>query len=412
MTDNKSFCSLLWMHAAVKTTGEHRACCLMSNHKNQGFARKPDGTIYNWGTDSILEAHNSQQIREMRLKMLQGQEVPECTTCYTKENNGYPSRRLSSNSKFRKFNIDQAKSVTDGEGYTTQRPKFLDLRFGNLCNLKCVMCHSNSSSQWYDDHIKLYGEDEWAKNNLNFNGKKWVDKGQMDWWKSESFWNQIENLREDLRDLQMVGGEPLMIEKHYDFLQQLVDTGDSKNIRLEYDTNLTYLQPRVVDLWKNFKRINVRVSIDDFGDRFRYIRYPGNYDKVIENLEILKSEVKGAVIQVAITWQVLGAFGLLELLDDLGQRNMTDNLNIRILDTPEYYNCSILPEKTKKDIIQMYKNSMHYDKISHLIKYLENNPDEDEKEMQNFYKIQDKLDLIRNQDWRKTFPKLWASLNE
>lgn len=410
---SKTWCSLLWMHAAVKTTGKHRACCLMALEKMNGYALKPDGSAYNWGTDSILEAHNSPQMRDMRLKMLAGEKVPECVVCYTREENGYKSRRESSNERFHRFTIDDAREKTDATGYTTQKPRFLDLRFGNLCNLKCVMCHSSSSNMWYEDHIKLYGEDDgWVQDNLDFNGKKWVDRGQMDWWKSDSFWEQMEDLKQDLRYLQMVGGEPLLIERHYEFLQQLVDTGDSKNIRLEYDTNLTNLQPRVVELWKNFKRVNVRCSIDDYGERMKYIRYPANYEKVVENLTRVVNEVPNHVIQVAVTWQILGAFGLPELLEDLEQRSLLSQHYIRILNGPEWYNCRILPANTKQEIIELYKSSKHYDKIKHLVSYLENNPEGNPEMMQKFFETVDRLDIIRNLNWRATFPELAESLGE
>ena len=403
-----SYCSLLWLHSASKTTGEHRACCLMSNHKTGGIARKPNGDAYNWKTDDIMEAHNSPAIRDMRLKMLRGETVPECQTCYTKEDSGYSSRRQSSNKRYHKFTIERASELTDSNGYTTQRPRFLDMRFGNLCNLKCVMCHSNSSNQWYDDHVRLFGQDDWVKNNLLFTGKKWIDKGQMDWWQSESFWQQMDEFKSELRHLQMVGGEPLMIEKHYDFLQQLVDTGDAQHIKLEYDTNLTNVQPRAIELWKEFRSVNIRVSVDDYGEQNRYIRYPSNYEKIIENI-LLVQELETVKLDIAITWQVMNAYTVLNLLDDIQRLQINANLNMRILSQPAWYDVKILPTDS---IVEIYENSQHKDKVQHLINYMKDNPDVDKQQIDKFISQSNKLDQIRNLDWRSTFPQLAELLNE
>ena len=143
---------------ATKPIGTARVCCLMTNSKdkNQGVIRDEQGLPYNLGRDDFDSIKNGSKAKEIRLAMLRGERHPDCTTCWTKEDMGAASKRTVSNKMYKgEFELSHAIDHTDNEGNTDWQPSYWDLRFGNLCNLKCVMCHPASSSQWYEDYVLL-----------------------------------------------------------------------------------------------------------------------------------------------------------------------------------------------------------------------------------------------------------------
>ena len=157
-----SFCSIPWIHSATKTNGASRVCCLMSNYDTGNGGQ----TGHNFKTHSIEEIHNSEFTRKIRKQFLAGEKPVECATCWTKEANGGKSRRTFTNNMYKDIiDYDKAVKLTAPDGSTTQMPIYWDLRFGNLCNLKCVMCGPQSSSMWYKDWASVYNTDHFYDSN-------------------------------------------------------------------------------------------------------------------------------------------------------------------------------------------------------------------------------------------------------
>jgi len=401
-----SFCSIPWIHAASKTNGASRVCCLMSNYEG-GL------TGHNFKDNTIEEIHNSEFTRKIRKQFLAGEQPSECATCWVKEENGGKSRRIATNRMYKDIiDYDKAVQLTAPDGSTTQMPIYWDLRFGNLCNLKCVMCGPQSSSMWYKDWAAVHNTDHFYDSGTKINitdGKKKLDndcESEYDWWQSEHFWEQLDQYKDQLEHVYLVGGEPMLIETHYNFLQKLIDAGVSKNVVLEYDTNITNVHQRAIDQWKHFKKLILRVSIDDFGEQNDYIRFPSKWYKLNENIERINKLLPRTKIEISITWQMLNAFTFLKLLDHFSNYH----INIRILSNPSMLDVKHLPKQAKLDIINTYNNSVHKDKLSHLISYLTNNLEYEG----NYYtcaEFLEKLDKIRGTDWSKTFVELYNSIN-
>jgi len=404
-----NFCAIPWIHAASKTNGTSRVCCLMSNDDNG------DGglTGHNFKKHTIEEIHNSKFTRKIRKQFLAGEQPSECATCWVKEENGGKSRRTFTNKMYKDIiDYDKAVQLTEPDGSTTQMPIYWDLRFGNLCNLKCVMCGPQSSNMWYKDWAKVHNTDHFYDSGTKINitdGKKQLGNdhaSEYDWWQSEHFWEQLDQYKDQLEHVYLVGGEPMLIENHYNFLQKLIDAGVSNNVVLEYDTNITNVHQRAIDQWKHFKKLMLRVSIDDFGEQNDYIRFPSKWYKLNENIERINTLLPDTEIEISVTWQMLNAFTFLKLLDHFSEYYV----NIRILSAPDMLDVKHLPRQAKLDIIDTYNNSVHKDKLSHLISYLTNNLEYDG----NYYtcaEFLEKLDKIRGTDWSKTFVELYNSIN-
>jgi organic radical activating enzyme len=404
-----SFCSIPWIHAATKTNGTSRVCCLMSNHDsgNGGL------TGHSFKTHTIEEIHNSEFTRNIRKQFLAGEKPAECNTCWVKEDNGGQSRRMFTNKMYKDvFDYNKALQLTSADGSTTQMPIYWDLRFGNLCNLKCVMCGPQSSSMWYKDWAKVHSTDHFYDSGTKINmsdGSKQNRKDResdYDWWESEHFWEQLDTHKEQLQHVYLVGGEPMLVEPHYKFLQKLIDSGISKNVVLEYDTNITNVHQRAIDQWKHFKKLMLRVSIDDFGEQNDYIRFPSKWYKLDENIKRIEELLPNTQIEISITWQVLNAFTFLKLLDHFKKYH----INIRILSSPRMLDCKQLSKQSKLDLINIYENSVHRSKIQHLINYLKMTMEYEG----NIYECADfleRLDVLRKTSWQNTFKDLFKSIN-
>ena len=412
---NKAFCVIPWVQMASKPIGTARVCCLMTNSKDsqQGAIRDENGRPYNLGRDDFDVIKNGDKSREVRLAMLQGIRHDDCQTCWIKEDAGASSKRIVSNRMYAtEFNLETARQHTDEQGQTDWQPSYWDLRFGNLCNLKCVMCHPASSSQWYEDYVLLNGTTKFTDSGTRIDLKevngRFRDGGEYAWWDNPEFWSKLEAKIPYLKQVYLVGGEPMLIEPHYDFLQKVIDSGRAHEVTLEYDTNLTAIHQRALDLWRHFKHVWLRVSVDDYGDQFNYIRYPANWQAVSKNIEKLYDKFDNIKFDFTVTWQVLSAYSTPILLEYLSQFE-NSNASVRILSNPGYFDVAILPKDVKQELIEIYKqfaSTSSKIKVNHLIKYLQSNLEGDSVKLAECINVIDKLDKIRGTDWKRTFPKL------
>mgnify|MGYP006219594049 FL=1 len=137
------------------------------------------------------------------------------------------------------------------------------------------MCGPTDSHSWYEDWLQVYGGDGFQDTHgyvkLDKNSKGRLHTSDYDWHTSEKFWDHIESNIPNMQHVYMAGGEPLMIERHYDFLQKCIDMGQASKMSIEYNTNMTNLQPRVLELWKKFKTVKVGASVDGMGKVVEYL---------------------------------------------------------------------------------------------------------------------------------------------
>lgn len=302
-----TFCPIPWNFQAIRSNGDLRVCCQANITKNRGVLRKPTGESYNATSDDLDEARNSDLIKAMRRNMLAGEWSEECSRCRVEEENGFVSRRNYEHDRWSDITPESVSRYTQPDGTidTHALPvTYYDLRFGNLCNLACRMCSPTDSSGWYDDYNKLWGRTYWEDTHgierMRQENGKWVSDSYS-WHGSEKFWEQIESNVDNIRHVYMAGGEPLLIERHYDFLERCVQAGTAGNISIEYNTNMTTIPSRVLDLWTNFKQIQIGASIDGYGKHLEYQRYPASWDKVWRNMQKIDSGPDNIFAWIAFT---------------------------------------------------------------------------------------------------------------
>lgn len=287
----ETWCPIPWIFQAVRSNGDLRICCQANITPNKGVLRKDDGSAYNAARDDMSEARNSQLMKAVRRNMLDGIWSEECGRCLREENAGLSSRRQYEKELWPTVTVDGMRALTadDGSIDVDALPvSYLDLRFGNLCNLGCRMCGPTDSTGWYEDWVKLTGQtsftDTHGEEQLYQENGKWRSDS-YGWHGSDNFWQQLESTAGSIRHVYMAGGEPLLIERHYEFLERCVQLGAAKDIIIEYNTNMSSIPARVLDLWKNFKKILIGASIDGYGSVFEYQRYPADWNKVWRNIQ-------------------------------------------------------------------------------------------------------------------------------
>jgi len=288
---SKTFCPIPWIFQAVRNNGDIRICCQANVTENQGVVRHEDGTPYNAGRDNMESARNATLMKDVRKNMLNGEWSSECGRCQQEEDAGLNSRRQYEIDNW-DFSLDNAVDITATDGtISNSKLQYYDLRFGNLCNLACRMCGPTDSHTWYEQWVGYHGgstyKDTHGTVQLLRNEKGRLTTADYDWHGSESFWEQIEKNIPNIEHVYMAGGEPMMIERHYEFLQKCIDTGHSKKMTIEYNTNISNLPNRVLDMWTQFKQVRVGASIDGMGEVLEYQRWPIKWTQAYKNLQKL-----------------------------------------------------------------------------------------------------------------------------
>jgi hypothetical protein len=433
---SNTFCPLPWNSINVRNNGNLRICCHANSYtKNRGILRKDDGTPYNAGFDDWDEARNSSLLKEVRKTMMEGNWHPECERCRQEEINGIQSRREYESAdwgeELTNTTYETVKEHTADDG-TIDTDKFevnyLDMRYGNFCNLKCRMCGPTDSHKWYDDHVKMTNTTKYweitGPVQLEKNKKGKWSTNLYDWFMDNPQYQlNFDKVTKTLKKIYIVGGEPLIIPEHYEALCRLIDLGRAPDIQLEYNTNLTNVTENILTAWKEFQQVRVGASIDGYGDVFEYQRFPGKWHHIYENMLELDANhdinLKG---WMAFTITTLNVFHLPKFMkwkleeSKLTKFNplkgMRPIITEHLCHNPKYYNIKVLPEYIKEQVtdnnnqhIEWIKSTDYSDHVKKkFVKILEgtnkfmNAEQLDEEHLIEFIKTTNKLDEIRNQN--------------
>jgi len=428
---------------------------------------KEDNVPLDCRTTDLDEIRNNDFLKEVRSYMLRGERHPICKRCNDEDDNGIKSRRMADREVHRNngFTVDDAFETTAEDGTINdiaEVPLFAaDIRLGNLCNQQCRMCYPGESSAWYQEwydmfqyrHIVYTGaKSVWEPKftgpgntkmtiGLDNNQKAIITKHQvldgediaqsnviLDvksdpylWTDSKVLFEKLSDKSPKIKHIHMSGGEPLMITQHYEFLQGYVDNGKAKDIILNYNTNLSNIPERALELWEHFKKIELRTSIDAPGKVNEYIRYPSNWDIVLRNLRLLTNIKESGKINLSLemitTVQIYNVFYLRELVDEIRSHKdiKMDDMILHMLHDPRYFNIASLPTNVK-DIIaekieKIGKETGIWKKqgqgvINHM--YRDNTPDA----LDQFFVETRLMDRYRSQKLEEALPGLYSLLKE
>jgi molybdenum cofactor biosynthesis enzyme MoaA len=370
---SETFCPLPWIHLATRPNGDVRVCCTANasgagttDDKEVGIVKK-DGVNMNLRDHTIEEVFNSRQMRNTRLEMLRGEIPASCRKCFEEESKGIKSKRNWETEVWSKrLDIDSIVLQTKRDGTVPPNIPYFDLRLGNMCNLKCIMCSPHDSSSWIKDWKLQYPK---YKNKDLKQDQGWDPSFDYAWYKKSMFLNSVKGQAQNIKELYFAGGEPLMIPEHYTILEFMVAEGHAKKCVLRYNSNGTDISDKLLDLWKHFKEVKFNFSIDAVGEKNDYIRYPSNWDSLVSNMHKLDNTNKNVTVNMACAVQLLNVGSLVELAEWKIDQNFkkinaapygAGVIGLHLVYLPSYLNIKVLPKDIKKQVshsISTFANS-------------------------------------------------------
>lgn len=359
---SKTWCPLPWIHLATRPNGDVRVCCTanasgsnsINDIKDIGLIRDKNKFL-NLENSSIEEIWNSEYLRNIRLQMLNGEEPLACKKCYNEEKQGISSKRNWETAVWNdRLNLSEIVSKTELDGSLPVHIPYFDLRLGNACQLKCVMCSPHDSSSWIKDW-KIQ-KDQYTNPMLK-NDQDWNIDHNYSWFANDKFLNSVKNQSAIIKELYFAGGEPLLINEHYKILEFMISNGNAKDCVIRYNSNGLIFKNNLFNLWKEFKEVKFNFSVDAVGEKNDYIRYPSKWDSVVSNLKIFDQSPDNVTVNLACAVQLLNVCNI----SDLARWKLEQNfkkinlapygagvIGLHLVYLPSYINIKVLPNKIKE----------------------------------------------------------------
>lgn len=366
------FCVAPWTHTYLSPQGERRLCCASrekADYIKQYLDLENPDIDSTFNPKSLEEHWNSSYMMDIRKRIMQGESISQCQVCNNQILNINTYKEYFTGKLF-PHKIDEIFEKTDENGFTTMKPISFDYRISNLCNFKCRMCGDLLSSQWEAER-KILGVDEKRE---PFYSK--VNQDKFKKFKEEvsevELWNAVKD--GSIEEIYWVGGEPLMWDIHWEVMKYLVDNGQSKNVTIRYNTNLSRISfkgQNLYDLLPHFKDVQVCASIDGTKEIVEYVRHGIKWDSWLDNFKqgLFLNELYGSYgITFDLTITSPGLFSIKDLYD------LSRELNVNtLIKTTFAFDSSIIMsplmiprpilEPILDDILDYVKSGIYYDAI-------------------------------------------------
>ena len=331
------FCVLPWVSLETSPIGTVRPCCLAEEEITDNNGQK-----FDLNTASFANIQNSGYMKNLRQEFLDQKQPATCRKCWREERAGRTSKRMHT--------LDRLKHMLPDQSWTADAKPlmFLDLKLGNICNLKCRICGSWSSSTFAAEELDQLRGNEQKKASYHY---QMLRQGA---WTRENpvFWKEIDQVVDQIRYIEFTGGEPFMIQEHFDMLQGLIDRGIANQIEIHYNTNGTQWPAQAEPIWRHFKTVEIAFSIDDVGQRFEYQRSNAVWAEVEENIarfKQLRARNANIQLQVCTTVNVFNVLYLEDVANWIDQQGF-DFVYWNMMHEAYYFSISTLPETAKTAI--------------------------------------------------------------
>jgi sulfatase maturation enzyme AslB (radical SAM superfamily) len=335
------------------------------------------GTLVEMKGDAIWNDPSLIPLRELNKNNIWDN---ECWTCKGNELAGITSLR---NGMLKKF----------GKKTNLSGPARLDLMFDINCNLACRSCGPSLSTYW-QKHLK--------DNNIIFAAPK-----------PESRVNDMIAILKtlDLSNLEMVvfcGGETLLGQGYWRVAEVIADIvpNAKEKLTISFQTNGTQsIAEQNFKIIEKFHLVKLNISLDGINEKFEYLRWPANWQQVTSNIITLNNTLPANVMfLIEETMGVLNLHYQYELEDWTKTNFATNRLGDTINHTRHVANGIFgLASMTNE-----YVDSLLQNKLRHIIP---SNWEENTATVNRLLLELKKFDIIRKQDWRKTFPEVAAFYN-
>lgn len=383
--DNGTACILAWTSLGMNTFGRIRPC----------GRSKANPDLPSLSKMSIEKAWNSDFYKQLRKDMLNGVKNSNCEKCHVQEKLEGWSKRQEINEN-RKFDLDKIRTQTNTDGSVDMAPNHIDVRVGNICNLKCVHCWTGNSSKWYEDKILLDKYENTKSYGIN---NEWIsEKGDI--------WDYIRKNIESIHKLSFLGGEPFASKEHNALLDWLHNNKEF-HVEFYYVTNATLLTKNNIDKLKKFKRVTLGISLDAIGEVAEFLRFPMKWKSVEKMFDYLNETNDNKMFEPYFNWTAYNT-NIWHLPNTY--RYCTEkwpNIDFRLADwveTPKHMSIKNLPKEFKNEIINKMKNVNIHNQQFYL--NLMSNEHTWEKYNKTLYNYLNDLDKARATNWRKVLPEI------
>ena len=439
---SKTFCPYPWIHVMTQPSGTVNFCCVANGQiKTDDSFMEFDGMqtgtpiLLNKGGD-MRDVWNSKHYKHIRKQMDTGERVIGCEPCYDLEDLGIPSYRTNYIKDWLGWhrNADEIERIIEksreNDYHVDEPPQYLDFRLGTMCNLRCRMCQSQNSSAIYkelkDDELYSQEERDFVVKHTHWND--FSDYTQP-WFDTPEFLESVEEWLPNVNRLYFTGGEPTIIQRTYWILEKCVELGIAKDIDLVFNSNMTNIQPRFLDLLAKFRDVLMCLSVDGYAQYNEYIRSGSTWSIVDKHIkDYAQSEVVGNILFSPVV-QIYNILNITELLDYAEEITKFSGRRIDISflmnNYPKCLDIRNLPKHVRVEGQKRLKDWLNTSKyfkdderniatVEGIIKALEDdNVNADaEKQMQIFKEYTELLDSKRDQSFKDSIPDLWRMLNE
>ena len=361
----KNFCYLSMQGYSTHSHGRSRPCCFSRVGTNEYMPDVKIDNIYEWqhhnnnNSKDIKEFINDSTISDIRAGLLRNEKPAGCSGCFELEDQGIRSFRQTWNEIYEDHIDTTLKHVDENGVLDPQAITYLDISLGNICNLKCRSCNPWASHRWIEEGPTVPHTD-WDKTAYHIakvsSVNPWFIKAF-----EEGFFDEV---LPNIKVINFIGGEPLVVEEHYAWLEHIIEQGWSKNIELHYNTNATTIPDRLLKIWDQFKGIVLSLSIDAIGDLAYYVRFPTKWRVIERNMTKLAEFSKtrtGVKVHTHVTLSLLNLHDLPNILQwcqdqytswnyewDWGVHGYQNCLpHFNIVDHPQHLHICNLPDERK-----------------------------------------------------------------
>jgi len=404
---SKTYCPLPFNHLYITPSNSVRVCCAFREDiEDEGVSLLKE-------YKNLSDHFNHPFIKDIQQKMLSGEKVAGCERCYYFEKHG--SGKSMRQGFIDTWHNEDWRKLTPPD---VDNPKleFLEMAFGNYCNLACRTCGSNLSHSWIEDEKELTRLDI-------------VTDGNMKRVNVERKW-QDDDLK-DLRYLKVTGGEPMLHPDFYKFLEKL----NPSNIYLEIYTNASWIpKKKLLDMLSKFKFCSIYLSVDGTGTVQEYMRHNAKWniteDSTRKWLEMMKVNHNNIQIVWTPTWSLMNGNYFIEtcnwwletinkILGNLAKKCVVTHNNFLLY--PEHYRMNLLPNQNElkqkaKEYINELRNSTYHgteEVIKMTESYIEffKSTSKNEVVLKNtYFKLTNALDKIRNQSLKEMMPLTYDAM--
>jgi MoaA/NifB/PqqE/SkfB family radical SAM enzyme len=387
---------LPWISLETSPIGTARPCCMAHEE-----IRDESGTKYDLNTTDLTTIYRSKYMQDLRKEFRNGEKPATCNRCWDEEDAGRDSKRIHTRTRLKELytQVDWANDDPD-------QLWFIDLKLGNICNLKCRICGSWSSSKWAEEELAYMPDLANKKEHIAY---QWLRAGA---WprKTETFWDNLRSLLPNIKYFEFTGGEPWLIDEHFELLEFAVAEGHGKHIDIHYNTNATQPPTRLVPLLSKLGRVDIAFSIDNVGARFEYERYGAKWEEantIIDATHGLKWVYPNITTQLCFTINVQNVYYLDELLAWADTKGFGD-IYFNMMHSPDHMSIQRMTPEAQKLVINKLKTTFwtsnkYQQEIDSVIKFIELGSGSDGTE---FLMKMQRTDSHRRQNFVDTHPEI------